>query len=139
MTAETALTIRGGTALVGPELEVFPAGEILIRGGAIESVGERGAGSDGAVIDAEGCFVVPGLTDAHVHMDLEAGADVVAGWHADSRRARTSDLPQRATRPRERDHIGARPRLFRPLDAPLLRARGRRTRSQAREWPPAGG
>ena len=82
MTAETALTIRGGTALVGPDLEVLPAGEILIRGRAIESVGERGAGSDGAVIDAEGCFVVPGLTDAHVHMDLEAGADVVAGWHA---------------------------------------------------------
>ena len=80
MTAETALTIRGGTALVGPDLEALLAGDVLIRGHAIESVGERGTGSDGTVIDAEGCFVVPGLTDAHVHMDLEAGPDVVAGW-----------------------------------------------------------
>lgn len=78
-----SLTIRNGTVLVGSELDPVDGAEVTIRGATIVSVGERRAGSDAPVLDAEGCFVVPGLTDAHVHLDLEAGPDILAGWRSE--------------------------------------------------------
>lgn len=43
-------------------------GDVLVRGSRIESVGgARAAGSAGAVIDARGMALLPGLIDDHVH------------------------------------------------------------------------
>ena len=84
MTLEPWLAIRGGTVLVGSELKAVDDAEISIRAGLIASVGEQGVGSEVPVLEAEGCFVIPGLVDAHVHLDLDSGPDVLDGWHADS-------------------------------------------------------
>jgi cytosine/adenosine deaminase-related metal-dependent hydrolase len=45
------------------------AGDVLIRDGAIESVGPTGSVTDGAqVVDTTGFIVLPGLVDAHQHL-----------------------------------------------------------------------
>jgi imidazolonepropionase-like amidohydrolase len=77
----SSLTIRGATALVGPELEPLRDATIVVRDGVIDSL--DGTNAVGTVLDADGCFALPGLTDAHVHLDLEGGVDVIGGWLAD--------------------------------------------------------
>ena len=54
--------------------------DVVVVGETIESVVPRAAGgaavADGdTVIDARGCLVVPGGVDAHVHMQLDTGAE----------------------------------------------------------------
>ena len=51
--------------------------DVLVDGERIEAVIDRGqtpVGLDARVIDASGCFVIPGGVDAHVHMQLDTGA-----------------------------------------------------------------
>ena len=53
--------------------------DVSIVGEKIEAVVPRGSGTltvgpDDRVIDAQGCLVVPGGVDAHVHMQLDTGA-----------------------------------------------------------------
>lgn len=51
--------------------------DVLVDGERIEAVfdpGQTPVGLDARVIDASGCFVIPGGVDAHVHMQLDTGA-----------------------------------------------------------------
>lgn len=62
------LLIRGGTLLrmdAGPR---ETRGDVLIRGRLIEDVGKLDPPPDAEVIDASGCYVMPGLVQAHVHL-----------------------------------------------------------------------
>ncbi len=57
------------------------AADVVIEGERIVSVVPRSAnavvpGPDDTVIDATGCFVIPGGVDAHVHMQLDTGTTV---------------------------------------------------------------
>lgn len=57
------------------------AADVVIEGERIISVVPRTAnavvpGPDDTVIDATGCFVIPGGVDAHVHMQLDTGTTV---------------------------------------------------------------
>ena len=57
------------------------AADVVIEGERIVSVVPRSAnavvpGPDDTVIDATGCFVIPGGVDAHVHMQLDTGTMV---------------------------------------------------------------
>ena len=57
------------------------AADVVIEGERIVSVVPRSAnavvpGPDDMVIDATGCFVIPGGVDAHVHMQLDTGTMV---------------------------------------------------------------
>lgn len=57
------------------------AADVVIEGERIVSVVPRsanavGAGPNDTVIDAAGCFVIPGGVDAHVHMQLDTGTTV---------------------------------------------------------------
>ena len=49
-------------------------GDILIEDEKIISIGSNLNCLDAKVIDASGCYVVPGGIDAHTHFDLQAGA-----------------------------------------------------------------
>src|SRR5690606_28816921 len=65
----TKTIIRGGVVVTG-ELDGQPihAADVLIEGDRITAIGE-GLAADGAdVIDAQGCIVMPGLIDTHMHM-----------------------------------------------------------------------
>ena len=51
--------------------------DVVCENGTVTQVVPRGTltPADGdTVIDAKGCYVVPGAVDAHVHMQLDTGA-----------------------------------------------------------------
>ncbi|RLC54126.1 MAG: dihydropyrimidinase, partial [Chloroflexota bacterium] len=67
----TTLLIQSGT-LVTPE-GIFQA-DLLVQGERIKAIG-RGlpVAHDTRMIDAEGCYVLPGVIDAHTHIALDTG------------------------------------------------------------------
>lgn len=62
--------------MIATESEVFEA-DILVDGEKIAAIGnelENSYADDGInVIDAKGCYVLPGAVDPHTHMDLDVG------------------------------------------------------------------
>ncbi|MFZ4532944.1 MAG: cytosine deaminase, partial [Alsobacter sp.] len=57
------LLIKNGRPMGGAEADV------LVRGGRIEAIGQ-GLSAEGAIIeDAHGALVLPGLVEAHTHLD----------------------------------------------------------------------
>ena len=63
------ILIRNATSVVtmNPARDEIPGGDVLIRGGAIAAVGQ-GLTTTGAVIEAAGCVVTPGLVNTHHHL-----------------------------------------------------------------------
>jgi len=68
---KTRLLIAGGT-VVDPANDVEGLRDVLVEKGRIRAVGEPGAlaeeASGATRIDAQGCLVLPGLIDMHVHL-----------------------------------------------------------------------
>jgi 5-methylthioadenosine/S-adenosylhomocysteine deaminase len=65
---EQALLVRGARLLdLEADLDTPPTRDILIRGGVIESVGEKLAAPGARVIEAAGMLAVPGFVNAHYH------------------------------------------------------------------------
>jgi dihydropyrimidinase len=55
--------------------------DLLIEGSVIAAIGERLEPPDARVIDAAGCYVIPGGVDVHTHLNLEAnGVKVCDGF-----------------------------------------------------------
>jgi imidazolonepropionase-like amidohydrolase len=78
-----SLVLRNGVALTGEGLDETPFGSLVISGGEIAEISPAGAapapaGRDG--IDLAGKYVIPGLIDAHVHLDLIAEIAPYAHW-----------------------------------------------------------
>jgi dihydropyrimidinase len=66
--------------------------DVSVVGERIEEIIERAHGGiapqpDDTVIDARGCYVIPGGVDAHVHMELDTGATVSSDSFASGSRA----------------------------------------------------
>jgi len=78
--------VRGGTVVTA--VGTF-TGDVLSDGETIAAVGvSLDAGSDDQVIDAAGCFVLPGLIDNHTHLDMPFGGTVTADdWESGTRAA----------------------------------------------------
>jgi imidazolonepropionase-like amidohydrolase len=69
---EPATLIRAGRVFDSERGTFLGARDILVRGGAIEAVGENLAAPAGArVVDLRAYTVLPGLVDAHTHLLLE--------------------------------------------------------------------
>ncbi|HZB46782.1 MAG TPA: amidohydrolase family protein, partial [Pyrinomonadaceae bacterium] len=64
--ARTVL-IKGGTLLTMNARGDIVEGDLLIRDGHVAKVGARGAAAD-LTIDAEGCAVLPGFVQTHIHL-----------------------------------------------------------------------
>jgi 5-methylthioadenosine/S-adenosylhomocysteine deaminase len=62
-----SILIKGGTLLTMDKQDAILQGDLLIRDGLITSIGETGQAGD-IVIDAEGCAVLPGFVQTHVHL-----------------------------------------------------------------------
>lgn len=65
------ILIKGGTlyTMTDDEKNIFQ-GDILLENGKIKEVAERIEDADAEIIDAAGCYVLPGLIDAHSHIGL---------------------------------------------------------------------
>ena len=59
-------------AKIANETEVFEA-DILIENELIKEIGKDIDAADAEIIDASGCYVIPGGVDPHTHMDLDVG------------------------------------------------------------------
>ncbi len=64
----SALLVRGGTLLPMTADDAVLDADLLIEDGRIARVGRVDAPRGAAVIDASGCYVMPGLVQTHVHL-----------------------------------------------------------------------
>ena len=83
---EAFVLIRNGTlASAGGMFEA----DLAIRGERVEAVGhDLPAPEDAVVLDAGGCYVLPGVIDAHTHIALDTGIYQTADdWFAGTRAA----------------------------------------------------
>ena len=76
------LVIQNATAFDGTGSPAAPA-DILIEDGRVTTVArakqlQPPAGAE--VVDATGKFVIPGLIDMHVHVELSGGDDALPAW-----------------------------------------------------------
>ncbi|HKR61205.1 MAG TPA: amidohydrolase family protein, partial [Pyrinomonadaceae bacterium] len=62
-----SILIKGGSIVTMDKQNSIVRGNLLIKNGRIESVGEAGNSGD-AVIDAGGCVVMPGFVQTHIHL-----------------------------------------------------------------------
>jgi len=80
------ILIKNGR-MIDPDKKIDKIADVLISEGKIEKVGEQLESKADRVIDARGCYVMPGLIDLHVHLrdpgltqkeDIESGAKAAA-------------------------------------------------------------
>jgi dihydropyrimidinase len=86
MAKEPRLLIRGGT-LVTPEI-MYDA-DVLVRGEKIQAIGHNLTAPKGAdIFDAANLVVLPGVIDAHAHIQLDTGVyKTPDDWFTESRAA----------------------------------------------------
>lgn len=83
MSGGADLVLRHGTALVGPELTARTFGSLLVRDGVVVGLSDDDGEAVGTPeVDLAGGFVLPGLVDAHVHLDLAATPAAFEHWDA---------------------------------------------------------
>jgi dihydroorotase len=78
------ILIRGGRIL-DPATEGNAPGELLIEDGRISAIETSIEADDAEIIDAEGCWVAPGLIDLHTHLrepGQEYKEDIASGGRA---------------------------------------------------------
>ncbi|MDR0898311.1 MAG: amidohydrolase [Oscillospiraceae bacterium] len=64
------LLLRNGKLLTMGEKDYLDGGDLLIDGGKIIAVGTDLSAPGAQVIDAKGCYVLPGIIDAHCHIGM---------------------------------------------------------------------
>jgi len=85
------ILVRGGTIYSQGQAA---AGDLLIEDGVIAAVGDcRGLAGGARIISADGCHVLPGLIDLHVHIDDTIGRFRLADtWESGSRTAAAAGI-----------------------------------------------
>ncbi|HKZ81502.1 MAG TPA: 5'-deoxyadenosine deaminase [Pyrinomonadaceae bacterium] len=64
---DDSILIKGGTLLTMDERNSILRSDLLIRGGRITGIGANAKGAQ-TVIDADGCAVLPGFVQTHLHL-----------------------------------------------------------------------
>ena len=98
--AEVDLAVVGGLLIDGHEGPPLPGAVVLVEGNRIVAVGSRDELTvpDGAeVVDARGMTILPGLIDAHVHLDILGHSDY-QHWHGRYREGRYAEIMEISTR-----------------------------------------
>ena len=65
---EQTVLIKGGAVVTMDAAETVVTGDVLVRGGRVESVGDHSSAAADVIIDARGCAVLPGFVQTHVHL-----------------------------------------------------------------------
>jgi 5-methylthioadenosine/S-adenosylhomocysteine deaminase len=78
-TARGDYLIKDGAVItVDRSIGTLPRGDVLVRNGVIEAVGENLEANGATVIDASEMIVMPGLIDSHYHMWSSLGKNFLA-------------------------------------------------------------
>jgi cytosine/adenosine deaminase-related metal-dependent hydrolase len=78
--AERATLIRGATVITMDRQGDLPRGDILVSGDAIVEIAPQIAADSAQVVDAQGCIVIPGLINAHMHTWQTALRGLASNW-----------------------------------------------------------
>ena len=96
------ILIKNGR-IIDPATRTDQIGDLYIEGGKIKEISEDITPANGdKVIDASGCYVMPGLIDLHVHLrdpGLTYKEDVVSGSKAAAKGGFTTILAMPNTKP----------------------------------------
>lgn len=95
------ILIKNGR-IIDPDSKMDQVAELLIEDDKIAQVGEKLEEKADRIIDAKGCFVMPGLIDMHVHLrdpGLTYKEDIVTGAQAAARGGVTTVLAMPNTKP----------------------------------------
>ena len=95
------ILIKNGR-IIDPDSKMDQVAEFLIEDDKIAQVGEKLEAKADRIIDAKGCFVMPGLIDMHVHLrdpGLTYKEDIVTGAQAAARGGVTTVLAMPNTKP----------------------------------------
>ncbi|MET0622958.1 MAG: 5'-deoxyadenosine deaminase [Pyrinomonadaceae bacterium] len=65
---EQSVLIKGGAVVTMDASETVVKGDVLMRGGRVEAVGDLAHATADVEIDARGCAVLPGFVQTHVHL-----------------------------------------------------------------------
>ena len=82
MRSPDPLAIVGAAVFDGSGASPAAARTVVVRGGRVERVGpagEVGPPAGAEVVDGSDCTLLPGIVDAHVHLDFYPPAEVLAG------------------------------------------------------------
>ena len=73
-----SIVVVNGTVVTGTDTETLQA-DILVEKGRIVAINEKiYRGSGQKIIDATGCYVMPGAIDVHTHLNLTVGEEKVS-------------------------------------------------------------
>ena len=78
------ILIKGGR-VIDPDTKLDEVTDVYIEDGLIQKVGKIKQGEADQVLDAKGCYVMPGLIDLHVHFrdpGQEEKEDIASGGKA---------------------------------------------------------
>lgn len=76
----TRILIQHATVITMDEQGVLPQADILVSDDRIAAIAPTIAADDAEKIDAQGCIVIPGLINAHMHTWQTALRGVAANW-----------------------------------------------------------
>ena len=77
-TRGTYLIKNGAVITVDPNIGTLAKGDVLVRNGVIEAVGQNLLADDAEVIDASRMIVMPGMVDTHYHMWSSLGRNFLS-------------------------------------------------------------
>lgn len=95
------ILIKGGR-VIDPDTKLDAVTDLYIKDGLIQKVGEIEQGEADRVLDAKGCYVMPGLIDLHVHFrdpGQEEKEDIASGGKAAAKGGFTTVLAMPNTYP----------------------------------------
>ncbi|MCI9546782.1 MAG: dihydroorotase [Lachnospiraceae bacterium] len=95
------ILIKGGR-VIDPDTKLDGVADVFIEDGVIQKVGKIEQGEADQVLDASGCYVMPGLIDLHVHFrdpGQEEKEDIVSGGKAAAKGGFTTVMAMPNTHP----------------------------------------
>ncbi len=95
------ILIKGGR-VIDPDTRLDGVADVYIEDGVIQKVGKAEKGESDQILDASGCYVMPGLIDLHVHFrdpGQEQKEDIVSGGKAAAKGGFTTVLAMPNTHP----------------------------------------
>ncbi len=95
------ILIKNGR-IIDPDSKMDQVADLLIENDKIAAVGEKMNEEADRIVDAEGCYVMPGLIDLHVHLrdpGLTHKEDIITGARAAARGGVTTVVAMPNTKP----------------------------------------